>query len=138
MTGVRICFDTNIILDVLLQRSPHAEAANRLFAALETERLSGVLCATSLTTASYFVDKVYGSERAHQDMHDVLQLFQIAPVNRSVLENAVAAGFEDFEDVVLHEAARQARADGIVTRNADNFTDATLTIYTPAELVQAL
>lgn len=71
-------------------------------------------------------------------MHDVLQLFQIAPVNRSVLENAVAAGFEDFEDAVLHEAARQARADGIVTRNADDFTDATLTIYTPAELVQAL
>jgi predicted nucleic acid-binding protein len=136
--GVRICFDTNIILDMLLRRAPHAEAATRLFAALETGKIDGVLGATSLTTASYFIEKAYDSERVHQDMHDLLQLFRIASVNRSVLEKAVAAGFEDFEDAVLHEAARQARADGIVTRNADDFTAATLTVYTPAELLQAL
>ena len=138
MIGERICFDTNIILDVLLQRPPHAEVANRLLAALEKEELEGVLCATSLTTASYFVDKTYGLERVHQDMRDLLELFSIASVNRSVLEKAVEAGFEDFEDAVLHEAARQARADGIVTRNTDDFTAAALTIYTPAELLQAL
>ena len=138
MIGMRIGFDTNIILDMLLRRAPHAETANRLFAALELGRLDGVPGATSLTTASYFVEKTYGSERVHQDMHDLLQLFHIAPVNRSVLEKVGAAGFEDFEDAVLHEAARQTRADGIVTRNADDFTAATLTIYTSAELLEAL
>jgi predicted nucleic acid-binding protein len=138
LIGVRICFDTNIILDVLLQRSPHAAAANRLLAALEKGKLEGVLCATSLTTASYFVDKAYGSERVHQDMRDLHQLFHVSPVNRSVLEKSVEAGFDDFEDAVLQEAARQARADGIVTRNVDDFASATLTIYTPDELLEAL
>jgi hypothetical protein len=71
-------------------------------------------------------------------MRDLLQLFHVSPVNRSVLEKSVEAGFDDFEDAVLQEAARQARADGIVTRNVDDFASATLTIYTPDELLEAL
>ena len=135
---MHICFDTNVILDMLLQRVPHAETAGLLFAALEEERLHGVLCATSVTTASYFVDKAYGSERVHQDIRDLLRLFRIAPVNRSVLEDAVSIRFEDFEDAVIHEAARQADADGIVTRNTRDFTAATLSVYNPGELVQVV
>ena len=135
---MHICFDTNVILDMLLQRAPHAEAANLLFAALEDQRLHGIVCATSVTTASYFVDKTYGFQRVHQDVRDLLRLFRVATVNRSVLEEAVSIGFTDFEDAVLHEAARQADAEGIVTRNARDFTAATLDIYTPTELLDAV
>ena len=39
---MHICFDTNVILDMLLQRVPHAETVGLLFAALEEERLHGV------------------------------------------------------------------------------------------------
>lgn len=135
---MRICFDTNVVLDMLLRRAPHAKQATRLFTRLEEKEMEGVLCATTLATAFYFVEKAYNSEWAHRDVRDLLQLFEIAAVDRRVLKEAVEAGFDDYEDAVLHEAARQARVDGIVTRNEDDFAAASLSIYTPAELVEAL
>jgi hypothetical protein len=47
-------------------------------------------------------------------------------------------GFVDYEDAVLHEAARQVLAQGIVTRNPRHFKPAALPVYTPEELSRAL
>lgn len=46
--------------------------------------------------------------------------------------------FDDYEDAVLHEAARHAGADAIVTRNTPDFEHATLDIYAPGDLRRAL
>jgi len=44
-------------------------------------------------------------------------LFEVAPVNRLVLEEALTDDFTDFEDAVIYESARHIGADCIVTRN---------------------
>ena len=133
-----ILFDTNVVLDVLLDRTPYAESAARLFGHVERGGLAGMLTSTTVTTVYYVGRKEVGDGVARAGIQRLLDLFAMAPVYRSALQAALDSGFHDFEDAVLHEAARQARADGIVTRNADDFTAATLTIYTPAELLQAL
>jgi predicted nucleic acid-binding protein len=135
---VVICFDTNVILDALLRREPHDEHAIRLMQALEDGELTGLLGATSVTTAYYFVQKRYGRDEAFRDVQNLLRLFEVAPVQRRVLGTAVESTFADFEDAVLHEAARGAGGDGIVTRNESDFTEASLSIYTPEELLVVL
>ena len=40
-----------------------------------------------------------------------------------------------LEDAVLHEAARQADADALVTRNESDFKKAVLAVYGPSELI---
>jgi len=133
-----ICFDTNVVLDGLLQREPHREAATRLIHAVERGDLAGQLCATTVTTVYYFDQKRYDGTAAQQDIRDLLRLFDVAAVNRRVLTQAVEAGFADYEDAVLHSAARTAGADGLVTRNAADFSEATLAVYTPTELLTIL
>lgn len=135
---MRVLFDTNVVLDVLLERQPHAPAAIWLFAQAERGRLDGLLGATTLTTIHYLARKVLGEEAARDHLGILLRLFGVAPVTRAVLEDALALPFGDFEDAVLHEAARHAGAEGIVTRNPADFTSATLSIYTPVELRAAL
>jgi hypothetical protein len=61
------------------------------------------------------------ADSAHNQDRELLSLFEIAPVNRQVLKEAATSPFADFEDAVLHEAARVAGSDGIVTRNASDF-----------------
>ena len=65
-------------------------------------------------------------------------MFVIAPVNRVVLENAFAAKFKDFEDAVIHEAALNAGAEYIVTRNTSDFKKTKLPVYEPTEFLKAL
>lgn len=133
-----VLFDTNVVLDVLMDRQPHAPDALRLFAHVEQGTLAGLLGATTLTTVHYFARKRLGEEEARKRIGMLIQLFSVAPVTHIVLEDALALPFGDFEDAVLHEAARHAGAQGIVTRNTADFARASLAIYSPADLRVAL
>jgi len=131
---VKVLFDTNVILDLLLDRKPHAEAAAFLVARVERSELTGYVCATTITTIFYLATKVVGVEAARVQIKKILELFDVALVSQSVLETALTSGFSDFEDAVLYEAAKHAIVDCIVTRNIKDFKLATLPIYLPSEL----
>ncbi|MEX0893048.1 MAG: PIN domain-containing protein [Gemmatimonadota bacterium] len=135
---MRILFDTNVVLDVLLDRTPHAEFAALLFAEVETRQLVGLLCGTTITTVHYIAQRTLGEAGARTQIERLLGLFEVASVTRPVLEGALSAGIKDFEDAVVHESARLAGSDGIVTRNTIDFKAASLKIYSPGELVSAL
>ncbi|HEY7819884.1 MAG TPA: PIN domain-containing protein [Vicinamibacteria bacterium] len=134
---MRILFDTNVILDLMLGR-PHGDVAGRLVAAVERERLAGLLCATSVTTVEYLVSRTRGRREAKHAIRALLRLFEVAAVTRAVLESALELPFSDYEDAVLHEAAYAAGAEGLVTRNGNDFRRARLPIFSPEELSAAL
>jgi predicted nucleic acid-binding protein len=131
-------FDTNVVLDVLLDREPFATIGAHLFSHVERGTLPGHLCATTVTTVHYLSQRALGVGQARQKIRNLMQLFEVAPVNRVVLEAALASRLADFEDAVLHEAALHAGAEGIVTRDPTGFKGARLPVYTPDELWKAL
>ena len=110
-------FDTNVVLDVLLDRQPHIDLAAKLFALVDNGRREGAICATTATTIYHIAAQSFGRRRAHSQVHELLTLFAVAPVDRDVLGRALDLDFTDFEDAVLHEAARSAGAAAIVTRD---------------------
>jgi predicted nucleic acid-binding protein len=135
---LRILFDTNVVLDLLLDRAPFAEASEQILSRVETGELSGYLCATTVTTIYYLAAKSLGAKGALAEIRKLLSLFEIAPVNRPVLESALASDFSDFEDAVIHEAARQIGSEAIVTRNKPDFLHAEIPAHSPEEMIQIL
>jgi predicted nucleic acid-binding protein len=135
---VKVLLDTNVVLDLMLDREPWAQAAAKLFSRVESGTLIGYLGATTVTTIYYLATKIVGAKTARQEIQRLLTLCAVAPVNRPVLETALALGFADFEDAVLHEAARQVDAEAIVTRDPTGFKNATLSILTPDECLGIL
>lgn len=79
-----------------------------------------------------------GAKQALLAVRKLLAMFEIAPVNRPVLAAALDSRLGDFEDAVLHEAARQVSAQAIVTRNTSDFNKAALPTWSPAELCRVL
>jgi predicted nucleic acid-binding protein len=70
----RILLDTNILLDVVLARKPHAEAGEELWETIEGHDAEGHLAAHSVTTFYYLVRK----QRDHlQSKHAVQSLLQV-------------------------------------------------------------
>lgn len=131
-------FDTNVVLDVLLDREPHATVGASLLSSIERGAIQGYLCATTVTTIHYLMQKALGADQARQKIRNLLRLFEVAPVNRAVLEAAGGSRLVDFEDAVMYEAALHVGATGIVTRDPTGFKGARLPIYTPQELWKAL
>jgi predicted nucleic acid-binding protein len=135
---MKVLFDTNVILDVLLDREPFSGVASCLLTKVEQYEIMGFICATTVTTIHYLIAKALGDQEADRHVRSLLTLFAIAPVDRMVLENGLAAEFEDFEDAVLHEAALHAGAEYIVTRNIVDFKKSRLPALEPKELLAAL
>ena len=135
---MRVLFDTNVIVDLLLDREPFAEAAASLAAHVERGRLTGVVCATTITTVHYLMTKAAGPKVARAQLRTLLDLFEVAPVTRAVLESAFDSRITDFEDAVIHESAREAAVQAIVTRDLEDFSSADSAVYSPGELLSVL
>lgn len=135
---MRVLFDTNVILDVLLEREPFVNDALYLLAKVERAEITGFICATTVTTIYYLVNKALGKKEADRHIKTLLSVFEIAPVNRAVLEEALNLEFSDFEDAVLYSSALTVGADCIVTKNRADFRKAKIPVYTPDELVKVM
>lgn len=130
--------DTNVVLDVMLGRKPHLMDSASVLAAVEASKCGGLLSATTVTTIHYIAERQIGRQATLGRISDLLSLFGVAPVNQAVLTSELGLGMADFEDAVLHEAAVQAGADCIVTRNINDFGSAKIPVYTPAQFLTAL
>jgi predicted nucleic acid-binding protein len=135
---VRVLFDTNVVLDHLLEREAYVDTAERLLGLVDTGALEGVICSTTATTIHYLAAKAVGATAAMGYLRELLAIFDVAPVDREVLRAALDLGFPDFEDAVLHEAARGAGAAAIVTRNGKDFARSVIPVFSPSELLAAL
>lgn len=135
---MKILFDTNILLDLLMDRRPYSEAAVELFSKVESGAVIGYLCGTTITTVYYLAAKAVGATRAREETGKLLSLFEVAPVNRYVLEAALIPDFKDFEDAVIHEAACHVGVDVIVTRNQKDFKKSKIMVYSSEEMVKIL
>jgi predicted nucleic acid-binding protein len=132
---VKVLFDVNVILDLLLERQPFSEDAAKLIAAVELGLLNGFLCANSINTIYYLIRQRLGVIDAKRKVNALINVFDICLVNRAVLEYALHAKINDFEDAVIAEAGKLANVEAIVTRNAIDFKKSTLRIYQPNELL---
>ncbi|MBT3192133.1 MAG: PIN domain-containing protein [Verrucomicrobia bacterium] len=135
---MRVLVDTNVVLDVLLDRKPFAEAAARVLALVEESRIEGFLCATTVTTIDYLMGQALAPDEARAALQRLLDLFEIAPVNRPVLEQALRSDVSDFEDAVLEQSARLVSVDAITTRNLKDFEKSSVTAFDPPELLSAV
>ena len=135
---MRVLVDTNVVLDVLLERRPFSEAAAQVFALVEESRIEGFLCATTLTTVDDLLGQALAPAKAREALQRLLSLFEIAPVNRPVLEQALRSGIADFEDAVLEQAGRLVAVDAITTRNVRDFGKSTVTVFDPLELISTV
>ena len=135
---MNILFDTNVVLDALLDRKPFNTHAVFLMDAVEKSVIRGFLCAHSVTTIYYLMEKSKKRVFARRNIRLLLGLFDVAPVTRAVLDEALELDFKDYEDAIICQSALGVNADGIVTRNGVDFKKAKIAIYSPSELISAI
>jgi predicted nucleic acid-binding protein len=135
---MKVLFDTNIVLDLLLDRKPFSDTASKLFAFTEEGNIIGVLCATTITTIYYLIEKYKDRETAKEAIGLLLKLFDIALVNRAVLETAKELNFKDFEDGVIYASAIHSGCGYVVTRNIKDFVEKNIPVFEPEEFIGIL
>lgn len=135
---MRLLFDTNLVLDVLLNREPWVTEAKALWQAHDDGKIVGYITASTLTDIFYVARRLTNLELAFRAIHLCLDTFEICPVDRTTLRLALDLPGADFEDNLQIVCASLAGLEAIVTRNPADFKAASVSIFSPAEILTRL
>lgn len=134
---MKIFVDTNVVLDVLLSRTPFLEDSQ---AALEEALQAGhclYFSSSAATDVYYLVRKKTGDrDLALQAIIHMAEFLDFAEVNGDCILSAAASRLPDFEDAVVDEVASLVHADCILTRNVGDFRNANHPAIHPADFVR--
>ena len=131
--------DTNIIIDVLLEREPFAENSCKILSLCEEHRIDGFISASSVTDIYYLVRKhTHSTDLAYKAVGKLLEIVKVCSVTNNDVLTAYQRKARDFEDCLVATCAKSIRCDAIVTRNKKDFEEFGICLLTPSELLQQI
>lgn len=134
---MKIMCDTNVIIDVLLEREPFAEASCRVLSLCEEHKIEGFVSASSVTDIYYLVRKyTHSTELAYKAVGKLLEIVKVCSVTNNDVLTAFQRKARDFEDCLVATCAKSIRCNCIVTRNKKDFEEFDIPLLTPEELLQ--
>ena len=134
----RLLIDTDIVLDVLLDRKPWADDATTLLDAIAKDRAVGYVASHAVTTVHYVVRRGRSQATATPAVSDLLQVVTVVPLGNPDFQRALSLGVKDYEDAVQVAACLQIGADYLVTRNARDDRGAPVATRTAGEVLGLL
>lgn len=134
---MKALFDTNIWLDVLLDRKPYAAMSNASIAACINDEVDICLAATSLRDIFYFVRKAAGADYAYEAIEATLQIANIFAADQLICSKALGLERPDYEDGLIAAMAITEGAHCIVSRDDAAFNELDLPKYTPEEFLDS-
>ena len=130
--------DTDILIDVALDRTPHAASAAELLDAVERRALTGFVAWHSVSNFHYLVEPKRGSATSKSFILDLLRFTDIAGTSTQSVRYAASLPMRDFEDALQVAAALACGADVIVTRNVRDYAGSPIRTATPPALLGEL
>jgi len=134
----KVLIDTNIILDIALQREPFFEDADQIFGKIDEEMIKGFVTASSITDIYYVSKKSCGREKAIAFIRELIDILEVLSVTKITIIEALSADFKDFEDAIQYCVADMNRIDVIVTRNKSDFELSAIEVCSPNELLEMI
>lgn len=133
-----ILLDTDVLLDVALDRAPHAEASSALLDLLERRPRMAFVAWHTVANFFYMVRPTRGTREARDFLLDLTGFVTVAPTDTDDLRYAASLPLPDLEDAMQVAAARACGAQYIATRNVKDFRKSPVPAGTPAELLEEL
>lgn len=130
---MQIMVDTNVVLDVLLNRPAFVQDSATILRAA-SEEIQEFITASAVTDIYYIARKeLKDSLQTKMLIRNLLQVVHVASVSEVDVWAALDSNWKDFEDSVQNAVAEHQRFDYIITRNPSDYKDSSLPILTPQE-----
>ena len=135
---MRILLDTNILVDIALERQPFLENSLKVLTLVYQQGLEGYISASTISDIYYIVRKEKGKVLTLEFINHITAFCRIAIVDEAAIAMALGIDFRDFEDAIQYCVASLNNLEAIVTRNPKDFDNISLRVLTPSQLIQTL
>ncbi|MFT4175528.1 MAG: PIN domain-containing protein [Luteolibacter sp.] len=128
---MKIFLDTDVLLDVALDRQPHSEASVRVLRWVQDGGHAAVAW-HSLANCSYLL------KGGRAFLEKLLLLVEVASTGTEDAKRALALPMPDFEDALQAAAALAWDADFIITRNLPDYRHSPIPALSPADFLKKI
>lgn len=134
---MRCLVDTNILMDVYLDRTPFSEPAELMLALGLVGELELWSSSSQITDAFYLLSE--GGKRSLADrtrsiIKKTRKGVRVCSVGEQEIDAALDSPWEDFEDACLYQCALKVGADAIITRNKSDYLRSSIKVFDCDEL----
>ncbi|HEY8935888.1 MAG TPA: PIN domain-containing protein [Cyclobacteriaceae bacterium] len=131
--------DTNVIIDLLIDRKPFSEAASKIFDYADKKKIKIFTSALSYSHIHYVIRKHCAPKEIIALLKDLESLVETLDVTKQVISKSLHSDFKDFEDSIqYHTAISNKTIAAIVTRNVKDYKNSKITVLTPDEALSIL
>jgi predicted nucleic acid-binding protein len=133
----KLFVDSDIILDLLAERSSFYEDAAKIFALAYRKKIELYTTAVVLANVYYIIRKINGNNKSKQQLKDLRLLVKILPINENIVDITLSSIFIDFEDGLQYFTAKEHNLLGIITRNPKAYKIKDMVLQTSREFIKA-
>lgn len=128
----KVFVDTNVLLDILMERTPWANDAAVLFSMADRKEIELLCCSLSFSTAIYLMQRFkYTRKEIVSKLSIIKSICTVTTVNEAVIDRMLQSDFNDLEDAIQYYSALAFGAEAIVTRNTKDFAASKIPVVSP-------
>lgn len=130
--------DTDILVDVALDRLPFSDPAAELLDRIERGPANAFVAWHTVSNFYCLVASSQGGASARDFIVEMTRFVAVATTDTEALHYAASLPMADFEDAMQVAAARACGARFIVTRNVKDYQRSPIRAITPRDALEAL
>ena len=131
---MKVFIDTNIVLDLLLQRCNFLINAEKIFSLAYKGKIILYFSAVSFVSVTYYLGK-HTNKDIKAVLEDLCKIVKILPFNQRIIENTLHSNFKDIEDGYQYFTAKENNIRIMITRNVKDFLVDDISVVTPEEFL---
>lgn len=131
---MKVFIDTNIVLDLLLQRRNFLINAEKIFSLAYKGKIVLYFSAVSFVSVTYYLGK-HTNKDIKAVLEDLCKIVKILPFNQRIIENTLHSNFKDIEDGYQYFTAKENNIHIMITRNVKDFLVDDISVVTPEEFL---
>ena len=132
----RILIDSDVILDLLLDRKPFCEDSLAIIYACEQKQLQGFVTPVIIANVYYIFRQKASHVTVTEQLKLLLNIISVLNMDQKQVLAALDSKFTDFEDALQYFSAIQSnKVDVIITRNTSDYKKSALPVFTPNEFL---
>ena len=133
-----ILLDTDVLIDVALDRRPYSDPASELLDRIEHGAEAAFIAWHSVSNLYYLVAPALGGISARDFIVELTRFVAVAPTGAEGIRYAAGLPMADFEDAMQVAAARACGARRIVTRNVADYERSPIPAVRPRQALSGL
>ena len=130
-----ILLDTDILIDIDLDRQPYSEPASNLIDFVERGTEDACIAWHSVSNLYYLVSPVRGGLSTRDFIVELTRFVSVAITDTESIRYAAALPMSDFEDAMQVAAAHACNARYIVTRNIRDYHRSPIPAVSPQQVL---